>query len=59
MELNPPVILSRRGSLLTAELARPAAGNTLNAALIVALNDALDTLEADDGLRVLVIRGPS
>jgi polyketide biosynthesis enoyl-CoA hydratase PksH len=57
LALNPPVVLSRRGSLLTAELSRPAAGNTLNSALVAALDAALDTLEADDGLRVLVIRG--
>ena len=57
MELNPPVTVSRRGSLLTAELSRPESGNTLNAALISALHQALDTLESDDSLRVLAIRG--
>jgi len=62
MELNPPavlppVVMHRRRSLLIAELARPAAGNTLNAALVTALDAALDTLDADEGLRVLAIQG--
>jgi polyketide biosynthesis enoyl-CoA hydratase PksH len=57
MELMPPITLSRRGSMLTAELSRPTSGNTLNAALIAELDGALDMLEADDGLRVLAILG--
>lgn len=52
-----PVGLERRGSLLLATLNRPAAGNTLNAALIAAVHAALDRLESDHSLRVLAVRG--
>ncbi len=51
------VRVDRRGSLLLATLDQPAAGNTLNAALIGGLHAALDRLEVDQGLRVLAIRG--
>ncbi|WP_049974259.1 enoyl-CoA hydratase-related protein [Azospirillum sp. B4] len=55
--MTPPLTLSRRGSLLMAELSRPASGNTLNAALVTALSGAIDQLETDDSLRVLAILG--
>lgn len=59
MELSAggAVIVERRGALLTATLDRPAAGNTLNAALMDGLHVALDRLEADDGLSMLAVRG--
>ena len=54
----PPVLLAvdERG-IATATLNRPQVGNAYNAAMLEALVEALDRLEAEPGLRALVLRG--
>jgi methylglutaconyl-CoA hydratase len=54
----PPVLLEVDGrGIATATLNRPERGNAYNAALLEALVDGMDRLEADPGVRALVLRG--
>lgn len=50
-----PVRLSRRGPVLVATLARPDRDNTIDAAVLAALSDALDAAERDPDCRMVVI----
>lgn len=52
-----PIDLQRRGAVAWLALARPDVHNAFDAALIGALNDTLDALAAEDGLRALVLTG--
>jgi len=49
--------LSKAGRVATIALARPEKLNALNAAMHAELRDALDTIEADDAVRVVVLTG--
>jgi enoyl-CoA hydratase len=51
------IIVETRGRVGLITLNRPKALNALNAALIVELNGALDTFEADEGIGCIVITG--
>jgi enoyl-CoA hydratase len=51
------VLVERRGTVLVITLNRPDARNAVNRALAVGLAEALDLLDADDGLVVGVIAG--
>ena len=51
------IILDRTERVAKITLNRPKALNALNAELIVELNAALDDLEADDAIGVIVITG--
>ncbi len=51
------IIVETRGHVGLITLNRPKALNALNAALIGELNQALDTYEADDDVRAIVITG--
>jgi enoyl-CoA hydratase len=51
------LILARDGAVATLTFNRPAALNALNAELLAALAEAVDTLAADDAVRVLVLTG--
>jgi len=52
------VLLSElRGGVLTLTLNRPDKRNALNSALVEALHSALDTVDLDPAVRVVVIRG--
>ena len=52
-----PLLLDRDGVVATITLNRPDALNTLDFTLMDALVDATAEVAADDGLRVVVIRG--
>jgi len=52
-----PLLMRRRGRALIATLNRAKAHNALNGAVVEALNQALDQVEADAELRLLVIAG--
>src|SRR4249920_3568446 len=52
-----PLLLDRDGVVATITLNRPDALNTLDFTLMDALVDATAKVAADDGLRVVVIRG--
>ncbi len=54
---SEPVLTERRGHVLLITLNRPDAMNAVNLDLANALAAALDTLDADDDLRVGVITG--
>ena len=51
------VLTERRGSVLVVTLNRPEVRNAVDAALAHGVADALDALDADDGLRVGVLQG--
>jgi enoyl-CoA hydratase len=51
------VLTERRGRVLLITLNRPEARNAVNSALAQALADALESLDADDGLSVAVLAG--
>jgi 2-(1,2-epoxy-1,2-dihydrophenyl)acetyl-CoA isomerase len=57
MTTNPPLLVERNGAVATLTLNRPEALNTLDAGLMEALVDAAADVAADDGLRVVVLRG--
>lgn len=52
-----PLRQARSDGVLTLTLDRPEKRNALNIALITALQEALDSAAADEGVRVIVIRG--
>ena len=54
---SQPVLTERRGHVLFITLNRPDAMNAVNLDLANALAGALDTLDADDDLRVGVLTG--
>jgi enoyl-CoA hydratase len=54
---DEPVLTERRDGVLLITLNRPDARNAVNAALAHGVGDALDTLDADDGLSVGVLTG--
>jgi 2-(1,2-epoxy-1,2-dihydrophenyl)acetyl-CoA isomerase len=54
---NSAVLDKRDGSIATLILNRPERMNALNKDLVVALNDALTRVEADQGIAVVVIAG--
>ncbi|WP_449411220.1 enoyl-CoA hydratase [Methylobacterium komagatae] len=59
---DEPVLLRQdAGGIATLTLNRPAARNALSLGLMNALQDALDTIRADDSVRVVVLRaaGPA
>lgn len=51
------LLIERRGGAAILTLNRPAAGNSVNAELAAALDEALPQLAADTALRALVIQG--
>src|SRR5262245_40673065 len=51
------VHLERRGSLALITLQRPEKLNAINQEMIAALHRALDDIEADDGVRAVVLHG--
>jgi enoyl-CoA hydratase len=60
--MNPPVLLvERTGPVVVATLNRPDKGNALNTAMVEAIGDLVDQIDAsragDDSARVLVITG--
>src|SRR5262245_51175189 len=55
--MNDTVLLTRDGSVATLTLNRPDALNSLNPAMIDALIAHTASVAADDGLRVVVLRG--
>ncbi len=54
---DPLVVLERRAHVGVITLNRPGARNAINAAITVAIADAIESLEADDDIWVLVITG--
>lgn len=55
--MTAPIELQRRGVVAWLRLARPEVHNAFDATLIAALNDALEALATDDGVRALVLTG--
>jgi 2-(1,2-epoxy-1,2-dihydrophenyl)acetyl-CoA isomerase len=55
--MAPPLLLQREDRVATLTLNRPESLNTLDFSLMDALVDAAAEVAADDGLRVVVIRG--
>jgi len=51
------ILSERRGGVLTLTLNRPKARNAMSRAMVAELQAALSAAEADDGIRVLVLRG--
>lgn len=51
------VLVERRGAVLMMTLSRPAQRNAVNRAVSLAMAAALDTLDADPGLRVGIVTG--
>ena len=51
------VLTSIRNHIATITMNRPDKRNALSPELIVALGDALDTIEADPGIRVTILAG--
>lgn len=54
---EPAVLTERRGNVLIITLNRPEVRNAVNAALAKGVGDALEELDADDGLAVGVLTG--
>ena len=54
---GPPVLVERRGSVSLLTLNRPEKLNAVNAAMIEALDAALDAAEADEAVRAVVVAG--
>ncbi len=57
MNEQPAVVTERRDNVLVITLNRPEARNAVNLALAQGIADALDALDADDGLSVGVLTG--
>lgn len=57
MSEEPPVTITREGSVVRAVLNRPARRNAMNEALVSALDELIAALQNDAGVRVLVISG--
>lgn len=55
--VEPPVLVRCTGAVATLTLNRPDAGNSIDAPLARAFRDAIFRLDADSGVRVLVIEG--
>ena len=55
--VEPPIVLERRDGIATLTLNRPASRNALTAALFLDLERLLLEIEADDAIRVVVLRG--
>jgi enoyl-CoA hydratase len=55
--MSDEVLTERRGQILLITLNRPGARNAVNSALAQGVADALETLDADDKLRVGVLTG--
>jgi enoyl-CoA hydratase/carnithine racemase len=53
------VLVERDGPLVTLTFNRPDAHNALTWAMYERLHETCETVDADDGVRVLVLRGPS
>jgi 2-(1,2-epoxy-1,2-dihydrophenyl)acetyl-CoA isomerase len=53
--MNPPIIVTRTGSIATLTLARPDKRNAINLAMTRALCDAAQSLELDTDLRLIVL----
>ena len=51
------ITVERRAAVAKLTLARPERANALNAAMLGEINAALDALERDDGVRVLIVTG--
>ena len=56
-ETSPAEILERRGAIGLITLNRPDAMNAVNADLATAVGEALETIQADPGIRVAVVTG--
>ena len=54
---TPLVLQERRGAVALLTLNRPDKLNAINAAMVAALDAALDAAEADDGVRAIVVAG--
>lgn len=54
---EPPVLVRREGAVAWLTLNRPASGNSIDAPLAAALRQAVARLDADAGVRALVIEG--
>ncbi|MFC4347333.1 enoyl-CoA hydratase/isomerase family protein [Kordiimonas lipolytica] len=52
-----PVLISQAGGVFYVTLNRPEVKNAMNFKMVDALMDAFDTAEADDSVRIMVIRG--
>jgi len=52
-----PVLLARDGAIATITLNRPAAHNALDVPMVRAFREACETLEGDDGVRAVILRG--
>jgi enoyl-CoA hydratase len=55
--VSDPVLVERRGAVALVTLNRPDRLNALNRALLEALRDAVRSLEADPGVRAVVVTG--
>jgi len=55
--MNDTVLLSSEGAVTTLTLNRPKVLNALNRDMVDGLADALDRIEADPALRVVIVRG--
>lgn len=49
--------IARRGHVLEIELAHPGKANAIDRAMLARLDEAVERAEADNGIRVLVLRG--
>lgn len=54
-DANPPVRLDRDGAVVTLWLARPATRNALSLAMMDAVEEALATIAADTGIKVVIL----
>lgn len=52
-----PVLMTREGAVVRVTLNRPARRNAMNGAMMVALDAALDALEADRTARIVILAG--
>ncbi|MGE3594125.1 MAG: enoyl-CoA hydratase/isomerase family protein [Dehalococcoidia bacterium] len=52
-----PILLQQRDAIATLTVNRPESLNALDRATIAAMNDALDTIEADASIHVVIITG--
>ncbi|MFN8522912.1 MAG: enoyl-CoA hydratase/isomerase family protein [Chloroflexota bacterium] len=53
----PEILVERDGPVLTVTFNRPEARNAMTWAMYERLNEACDEVDADDGIRVMVLRG--
>ncbi|MGE0713975.1 MAG: enoyl-CoA hydratase-related protein [Alphaproteobacteria bacterium] len=54
---SEPVLVARRGRLMTLRLNRPAQRNAIDAQMLARIAAALDAAEADSGVRTVLIEG--